>query len=736
MPLIRLAAPLRTGLTALAALLLSIAAAPASAQAPAQSSSRSAPMPPAPAANAVSDDPYLWLEDVGGDKAMAWVRAQNAVSEKEFAADPRFEPLRRDLLAILNSRERIPFVSRMGEHYYNFWRDAANPRGLWRRTTLAEYRKPQPQWETVLDLDALGKAENENWVFKGVDCLRPERADAPYRHCLLSLSRGGADAVVVREFDLVARAFVKDGFVSPEAKQDVDWKDADTLWIATDVGPGSMTTSGYARIAKEWKRGTPLSAARTVYEAQPTDVGVGISSERESGTRRDWITRSIAFWNSESFVLVDGKPVRLELPADATLLPFRDWLLVRLRTPWTVGGRTHAGGVLLAIRFDAFMRGERQFDTLYAPTPRSALDSSPGNRIGVVRTRNALLLTELDNVRPRLWEVRHDGTRWQRARVDLPDAGQIGSLSAYWASDSYFFTRQDFATPTTLYLRTVGDAKSEPLRALPRFFDASGIVTRQFEAVSKDGTRIPYFVAMRDGTPLNGRNPTLLYGYGGFQSTELPWYSGTFGKGWLEPGGVLALANLRGGGEFGPDWHRAAQRENKQRTWDDMAAVAEDLAKRGITSAKHLGIMGGSQGGLLVTATMVQRPELFNAVVSQVPLIDMLRYHKLLAGASWIAEYGNPDVPEDRAFIARYSPYQNVRQGVQYPRLFLVTSTRDDRVHPGHARKMAARMREQGHDVLYFENIEGGHGGAANNEQSARMWAQAFSFLWRQLGTK
>jgi prolyl oligopeptidase len=338
-------------------------------------------------------------------------------------------------------------------------------------------------------------------------------------------------------------------------------------------------------------------------------------------------------------------------------------------------------------------------------------------------------------VRPRLWELRHDGRGWQRTRVDLPDAGQIGNISTYWDSDSYFFSRQDFATPTTLYLRTAGEPASMPLRALPRFFDATGIVTRQFEAVSADGTRIPYFVAMREGTPMNGRNPTLLYGYGGFQSTELPWYSGSFGKGWLEPGGVFVLANLRGGGEFGPEWHRAAQRENKQRTWDDMAAVAEDLIKRGITRPKHLGIMGGSQGGLLVTATMVQRPELFNAVVSQVPLIDMLRYHKLLAGASWIAEYGDPDKPEDRAFIAKYSPYQNVKAGVQYPRLFLVTSTRDDRVHPGHARKMAARMMAQGHDVLYFENIEGGHGGAANNEQSARMWAQTFSFLWRELGT-
>jgi prolyl oligopeptidase len=682
------------------------------------------------------DDPYLWLEDVTGDQALAWARARNAESEKEFAANPRYEPLRQDLLKILNSRERIPFVARMGAHYYNFWRDAANPRGLWRRTTLEEYRKPQPAWEVVLDLDALGRRENENWVWKGAECLRPQKDDAPYRRCVIALSRGGADATVLREFDLAAKDFVKDGFALPEAKQSISWKDIDTVWVGTDFGPGSMTTSGYARIVKEWTRGTLLSAARTVYEGRPTDVGVWMGSEWESGQRRDWVYRSIAFWNTEQFVRVDGTLVKLDLPADAVPVPFRDWLLVRTRTPWTVGGSSHPGGALLAIRFDAFMKGERRFEVLYAPTARSALDTNSSNRSGVHVTRNAVLFTELDNVRPRLWELRHDGTAWQRRRVALPDTGQVANISTYWASDGYFFTHQDFTTPTTLYLRSAGAARSEPLKSLPRFFDAAGIVTRQFEALSADGTRIPYFIALREDLKPDGSNPTLIYGYGGFASTELPWYSGSFGKAWLEPGGVLVLANLRGGGEFGPQWHEAARKQNKQRTWDDLAAVAEDLIKRGITRREHLGIMGGSQGGLLVTATMVQRPELFGAVVSQVPLIDMLRYHKLLAGASWIAEYGDPDKAEERDFIAKYSPYQNVKKGVDYPRTFIYTSTRDDRVHPGHARKMVARMKEQGHDVLYFENIEGGHGAAANNEQAARMWAQTFTFLWGQLGRR
>jgi prolyl oligopeptidase len=675
------------------------------------------------------NDPYLWLEDVGGDKALGWVRARNAVAEKEFMADPRYEPLRRQLLDIFDSKERIPLVQRYGDQLYNFWRDAEHPRGVWRRTSLAEYRKPQPDWETLIDLDRLAADQNENWVWNGATCLRPERSAEPYRRCLIALSRGGADATVVREYDVRTRRFVSDGFNLPsEAKQDVEWKDLDTVWVATDFGPGSMTASGYPRIVKEWKRGQSLAAARTVHEGKVSDIVVGAYSERESGQRRDWVTRQIDFHNAERFVDRPGQLVRVEVPTDADVLTFQDWLLVRIREPWTVGGTTWPAAALLAIRFEEFMKGGRRFEVLYAPTERSTLEE-------IRITRSAVLISELDNVRPRLWELTlQDGT-WKRRRVPLADQGQIGDVSTYWDSDSYLFTHQDFTAPTTLFERRVGDAESVPLKSLPRFFDATGVVTRQYEAISRDGTRIPYFVAMRDDVRLDGRNPTLLYGYGGFEITMLPRYSGGFGKGWLEPGGVLVMANLRGGGEFGPQWHRAAQRENKQRTWDDFVAVAEDLIRRGITSPRHLGIMGGSQGGLLVTAAMVQRPELFGAVVSQVPLIDMLRYHTLLAGASWAAEYGDPDKPADRAFIERYSPYQNVRKEGRYPRLFLVTSTRDDRVHPGHARKMAARMLEQGHDLLYFENIEGGHGAAANNEQAARMWAQTYTFLWHQLSS-
>jgi prolyl oligopeptidase len=682
----------------------------------------------APLAQA-QDDPYLWLEDVQGDKALAWARDQNARSEKEFKADPRHERLRGDLLAILNSKDRIPKVARMGDHYYDFWRDEKNPRGLWRRVDVDNLSSRWPRWETVLDLDALATRESENWVWKGAECRRPEKPSEPYRQCMIALSRGGADAAVLREFDLVDKRLIvgQKSFVLAEDKQSVTWKDADTLWVASPFAEHEKTTSGYPRVAREWKRGELASRSPIVVQGLASDVAVDAWSERESGTRRDWTERSIGFWNSVYEVTVDGKRVRLDIPADAQPIPFTDWLLIRTRTPWTVGGRAFPGGTLLAARFDLYLRGARSFDVLYEPGARRSL-------VSVDRTRSSVLVTELDNVRSRIWELKYDGQNWQRMPVPLPETAQVKIVSTYWASDDFLATVQDFTTPTTLIERTAG--KLTPIKALPAFFKTDGLQTQQFEATSLDGTKIPYFVLMRKDAKLDGKQPTLLYGYGGFEHAELPFYSGMIGKGWLEPGGVFVLANLRGGGEFGPEWHRAAQGVNKQRTWDDFAAVAEDLVKRGISSPQRLGIFGGSQGGLLVTATLVQHPELFGAAVVHVPLTDMLRYHKLLAGASWMAEYGDPDKPAERAAIEKYSPYQNVRKGVAYPRLFIATSTRDDRVHPGHARKLAARMIEQGHDVLYYENIEGGHSAAANNEQTARLYAQTFTFLWRQLGDR
>jgi prolyl oligopeptidase len=678
---------------------------------------------------AAQEDPYLWLEDVSGERALAWVREQNARAEKQFAADPRYEQLRTEYLRIFDSRAQIPYVQQMGGDYYNFWRDASNPRGLWRRIAVDEYASADPRWETVLDLDALAKAENENWVWKPPVCLRPAKRDDPYTRCMLQLSRGGADATVDREFDLRAKTFVAGGFNLPEAKTQVDWADQDHLWVGTDFGAGSLTQSGYARIAKRWRRGTPLTEAQTVFTGESTDVAIAAFKEHE-GPVRDWIYRGLSVREQEYFALINGKPVKLDLPRDVNLQVFHNWLLLRTQSLWRPGERAFAAGSLLAIDCERFLQGARDLTVLYEPAQRRALQS-------FALTRSAVLITELDNVRSRLSEVTFDGKTWRTRRVPAPDNAQLGVVSSDWDFDDYLVTVQGFTTPTTLHAGRVGLKRWEdfrPVKALPAFFDPAGIVTEQLETVSRDGTRIPYFIARRENLKTDGSAPTLLQGYGGFANPQLPIYSAVLGRGWLESGGVLVRANIRGGGEFGPEWHRTAQREGRQKTFDDFIAVAEDLIRRGITSAPHLGILGGSQGGLLVTGSAVQRPDLFGAVVAQVPLTDMLRYHKLLAGASWMGEYGNPDVDSDRAFIAKYSPYQNAKAGAKYPPILLVTSTRDDRVHPGHARKFAARLLEQGHDVLYFENIEGGHAGSADNAQAARAWAQTMSYFARQLG--
>ncbi|WP_156648753.1 prolyl oligopeptidase family protein [Massilia sp. Leaf139] len=666
-------------------------------------------------------DPHAWLEDVSGERALDWVRAHNAVSEGSLGG-PAHEALRARLQGILDAKERIPYVSKHGDHLYNFWRDAAHERGIWRRTTLDEYRKPAPQWETVLDLDALAKTENENWVWAGAACLQPRGT-----RCLVSLSRGGGDADVVREFDLETRAFVAGGFALPESKGSVAWIDRDTLFVATDFGPGSMTASGYPRIVKEWKRGTPLQEAKLVFEAAPDDLSASARRDLTPGFERDMVTRQIGFYSSEVFLREGGKLVRIDKPMDANAYAVRDQLMIELRSDWQVGGRTWPQGSLLAIDFAAFLRGQRNFEALFTPTSTSSLD-------GVAVTRNALLLTVLDKVKNRLVELRRDSGEWQRREVDTPGIGTLGVAALdEIESDDYFLSVTDFLTPTTMYLGQVGSDGRERLKAMPAWFDAKPYTVSQFEAKSKDGTLVPYFVVQPRGARLDGKNPTVLYGYGGFEVSLKPAYSGMIGAGWLERGGVYVLANIRGGGEFGPRWHQAALKEQRQKAFDDFLAVAKDLIKRKVTSPRHLGIMGGSNGGLLVGAALTQRPDLFNAVVCQVPLLDMRRYHKLLAGASWMGEYGDPDDPKQWEFIGKYSPYHNAFKDKHYPKVLFTTSTRDDRVHPGHARKMAALMETQGHAVLYWENMEGGHAGAANNTQQARMWALTYSFLYAQL---
>jgi prolyl oligopeptidase len=669
-------------------------------------------------------DPYLWLEDVDSEPALGWVAARNADTEAELTAAPGYAPLRARLKTILDSKDRIPYVGKHGDRFYNFWRDAGHERGIWRRTTLEQYRQPEPEWETVLDLDRLARDEDENWVWAGATFLKPHG-----ERCLVSLSRGGGDAHVVREFDLEKKAFVEDGFILPEAKGSVAWIDRDTLFVATDFGPGSMTSSGYPRVVKEWRRGTALLEALPVYEAGPDDLSVSAWFDYTPGHERQFVQRQIGFYSSELFVRdpAAGTLVKVGKPDDADAFTVRDQLLIQLRSDWQAGAATWPQGALLAIDFARFLDGDRDFSALFTPGDTTSLD-------GIAVTRDAILLTVLDKVKNRIVELRHADGAWQRREVATPGMGALGVSGVdELESSDYFLTVTDFLTPSSLYLARAGTDERALLKSMPAFFDASPYAASQFEAVSRDGTRVPYFVVMRKDTPLDGANPALLYGYGGFEVSLTPFYSGVTGEAWLARGGVYVLANIRGGGEFGPRWHQAALKDQRQRAFDDFLAVAEDLVARKLTSPRHMGIMGGSNGGLLVGAALTQRPELFGAVVCQVPLLDMRRYHRLLAGASWMGEYGDPDQPEEWAYIGQYSPYHRVSPQQRYPRVLFTTSTRDDRVHPGHARKMAALMQEQGHDVLYWENTEGGHAGAANNEQTATMWALSYIFLWQEL---
>jgi len=671
-------------------------------------------------AAAQETDPFLWLEDVTGDKAMAWVKEQNARTEKELQAAPEYAPTLKKAMEIYDSKERIPYPRIMGPLVYNFWQDPEHERGIWRRTTIGSYRTGTPAWETVLDIDALNKAEGKQWVFKGADCLPPA-----YARCMVSLSRGGGDAVEIREFDTVAKAFVRDGFFLAEAKSNVNWKDENTLWVGTDFGEGSLTTSGYPRIVKLWTRGTPLSAAVAVFEGKAEDVASGGYTVFTPEGRYDVISRSPAFFQSETFLRLDGRLVKVDIPLDAELRGiWKEQALVSLRSDWTVGGATYREGSLLAIALDDLLRGGRTFAVLFEPSERVSLG-------GVSSTRDRLLLTTLDNVRSKLYRVALADRTWAREEVALPGLGTAGVVSASDDADVYFFSYEDFLTPDSLYYGEA--AATEKVKSLPMFFPTDGMTVAQHEATSKDGTRIPYFVVMPKGFVADGKAPTLLYGYGGFEVPMVPSYSALQGAAWLARGGVYVQANIRGGGEFGPRWHKAAIKENHIRNFEDFIAVAEDLVARKVSSPRHLGIMGGSQGGLLVGGTFTQRPDLFNAVVCQVPLADMQRFNKLLAGASWMAEYGNPDVPEQWAYIKTWSPYQNLRKDAKYPKVFFWTTTRDDRVHPGHARKMAAKMQSLGYPVYYFENTEGGHGSGAVNKQRAHINALEYAYLWTML---
>ena len=670
---------------------------------------------------AADDDPFQWLEEIQGEKALAWVKQQNAKSTAVLEVRPEYKPVFAQTLEILDSKEKIPSPQLHGETVYNFWKDDAHERGIWRRTSLASYRTAAPQWETVLDIDALAKTEGKGWVFQGANCLPPA-----FVRCMVSLSVGGSDASVRREFDTGTKQFVPGGFSLPEAKSNVAWRDEDTLWVGTDFGPGSLTTSGYPRIVKLWKRGTPLTAARTIFEGKAGDMTVSGHTEILEDGRYEVVTRRPAFYSHETFLYLGDRLVKLDLPEDSQLRTyFRDRLLVSLRSDWTVGGKTYRAGSLVAASVDDLLRGVRRLNVLFEPTERISLAA-------VDRTRDRVLIQTLDNVRSRITALSLEDGLWKRSEVSTPGAGTASLSATSDFTNAFFFTYQDFTTPTSLSLAG-GEAEPAKVKSMPAFFDAAGMKTEQFEATSKDGTKIPYFVVTPKGFRADGKAPTLLSAYGGFEIAQLPRYAGATGAAWLARGGVYVLANIRGGGEFGPAWHKAAVKEQHIHNFEDFSAVARDLIARKITSARHLGIMGGSQGGLLVGGAFTLYPDLFRAVVAQVPLADMKRYSHLLAGASWMAEYGDPDKPEDWAYIQTWSPYHLLKADAKYPTPFYWTNTRDDRVHPAHARKMVANMEAQGHPVYYFENTEGGHGSGAVNRQTAHVTALQYAYLWMML---
>ena len=676
----------------------------------------------------ILDDPYLWLEEVEGERALEWVHARNKECFDELEADERYGKFLSQAEKILNAKDRIPYGSIRGKYVYNFWQDAEHVRGIMRRTTPESYRLAKPEWETVLDIDALAKAEDENWVYKATAWLAPD-----YERCLIKLSRGGTDASVHREFDMVAKRFVEGGFALPEAKSGVTWLDRDTLLVGTDWGEGSLTESGYPRVAKRWKRGTPLAEATTIFEGRHEDIGIWPRVMDSGEETIALVDQSLTFFTGAFHVIgPDGKLTSLPLQESADLAGFyAGRLLFTLREAWEVDGQTHAQGALLAINAAVFQATGKlpSIETIYTPDERTSIE-------GVTVSRSGLYVTLLQNVKGRIlrFSVNPQSGQWSSKLVPLPENGTVSISAAGPHSDKIFINYEDHVTPDRLSEFDAEANKFSTLKSLAARFDAGELEVHQHMAKSADGTEVPYFVIHRKGLKPDGSTPTILYGYGGFEISLKPSYSATIGKLWLERGGAYAVANIRGGGEFGPRWHKAALKTERQRAYDDFIAVGEDLTKREITSPKHLGISGGSNGGLLVGAIFTQRPDLLNAVVCRVPLLDMIRYTKLLAGASWAAEYGDPEDPKMREAILRYSPYQNVFPDKKYAKVFIETSTKDDRVHPGHARKMVARMREQGHEVLYYENTEGGHAAGANLKQHARRYALEYVYFSRQLG--
>jgi len=680
------------------------------------------------------DQSLIWLEAVEDEKALSWVRAQNKATLDELAADPRFEEYKTEAYDILTSSDRITYGTLRGGYVYNFWRDQTHVRGVWRRSDINSYKAGQPQWDVIIDVDALAKTENENWVYKGVDCLAPD-----YKRCIVELSPGGTDAATYREYDIESRSFVKDGFIVPQAKSSVGWENKDSLLVATDWGVdadgnSSMNTSGYSRILKRWKRGTKLEDATTILTMAADETFVfPVGFYRPEGGA-NLVMRGHDFYHF-SYYAIDktGALKILPLPKKSSLAGlFKGELLISLKEDW----RGFSAGSLISFNLKDFLK------TGEVTNVHKVFDPGMSGTIEDVRiSRDAVYTVGLEHVSSRIREYDFDGENWTGRATDMGGdmAGNMGGedvvsiRSASPDSNDMLMARDGLLTPNSLHFMNFKTGKNKQLQSLPHRFDVAGLMVEKKTAQSKDGTEVPYFLVYKKGTKMNRKTPVLQYGYGGFEISILPHYRGLMGKLWLEKGGAYVIANIRGGGEYGPRWHDAALHENRQRAYEDFFAVAETVQASGLSSPEHYGAIGRSNGGLLMGVSFTQRPDLFGAIICGVPLLDMKRYNKLLAGASWMAEYGNPDKPEEWAYISQYSPLQNLRKDQKYPKVYFFTSTKDDRVHPGHARKMAAKMEAFGHDFYYYENIEGGHKGNANYDQEATMRALEYLYLKRQL---
>ena len=668
------------------------------------------------------EDKYQWLEEVDGAKALEFVAAQNKATLDRLSKEKDYQSIYDKSLEISNSSDKIAYPGIQGKYVYNFWKDKDHERGIWRRCLLADYSNGKMNWETLLDIDELSKKDNIKWVYKGASGLYPS-----YNRFLIELSNGGGDAVYIKEFDADKKQFVENGFQIDEAKGGAGYIDENTVIVSTDFGDGTMTTSGYPNQVKIWKRGTLLKDAQLIYEGQTSDVGTWGGILRGENENYVFISRALSSFTAQKILWINNKIVTLDIPDDANINGIlKDQLVVQVKTDWTVAGKTYQGGTLVSLNFKELLKGNKIIQVIAQPDQFSSISE-------VSATKNQLLVNMLSNVTSELFIYSYSNGKWSSQKVKAPDLGTISLISVDEFSDQYFFQYENFVTPTTLYAANAGDNTFKASKSLPSYFDAGKYEVKQFKAKSKDGTLVPYFIVSAKNMKYDGSNPTLIVAYGGFEISYQPFYAAKYGNAWLDKGGVFVIANIRGGGEFGPQWHLDGIKEKRQNVFNDLFAVSEDLIAQKVTSPKHLGVMGGSNGGLLVGVAFTQRPDLYNAIVCQVPLLDMQRYNKLLAGASWMGEYGNPDIPEEWAYIQKYSPYQNLKPGMNYPEVFFTTSTRDDRVHPGHARKMVAKMNELGYKTYYYENTEGGHAGSSTNEQSATANAMMFSYLLMKL---